>query len=136
MVAKFLLPEGDAKTIELLTVYAQSSAKYLAGIDAVVRRSKYLAQKEGRVRVAGLDVKRAIKESVIPSDSALAQAMEAPSRSNRKGRNTAQEMPVQPAFRGDARAVQEHPQNNFADRKSALTTEANRIPERGNLQEV
>ena len=75
LVAKFLLPEGDAKTIELLTVYAQSSAKYLAGIDAVVRRSKYLAQKEGRVRVAGLDVKRAIKESVIPSDSALAQAM-------------------------------------------------------------
>jgi hypothetical protein len=83
-VAKALLPEGDAKAIETLVRYAQGSAKYLAGIESAVCRARYLASKDGRERVSFGDVKRAIKESVIPSDSALARALAEPPKGGRR----------------------------------------------------
>jgi hypothetical protein len=135
-VSKSLLPEADEKTIELLTVYAQSSAKYLAGIDAVICRAKYLAQEEHRSRVNGSDVKRAIKESVIPSDSALAQAMEAPARNKRRRAIAPAAQPLQPHFRGNAASAQSPLKNNFAERKSALVPDAMETPTRGNLQDA
>jgi hypothetical protein len=51
--------------------YAEASAKYLAGIDYAVRRARYLAAKENRSMVSFTDIKLAIQENVIPSDSAL-----------------------------------------------------------------
>jgi hypothetical protein len=85
-VAKALLPEGDARSIEILVRYAQSSAKYLAGIVAVVRRARYLAGKAGREKVTMADLKQAIKGSVIPSDSALATSLaEATQRGGKRG---------------------------------------------------
>jgi hypothetical protein len=83
-VAKSLLPEGDSKTMELLVCYAQGSAKYLAGIESAVRRGRYLATRGGRGRVGFADIKRAIQESVIPSDSALAQALSEPAKHGRR----------------------------------------------------
>ena len=83
-VAKSLLPEGDAKTIELLVCYAQGFAKYLAGIESAVRRGHYLASRSDRGRVVFADIKRAIQESVIPSDSALAQALSEPAKHARR----------------------------------------------------
>lgn len=77
-VALALLPEGDSKTIELLSCYAQASAKYLAGIEAVVRRARYLAGTAGRKTVSREDIKRAIQGSVMPSDSALAKELAEP----------------------------------------------------------
>lgn len=74
-VSKSLLPEGCAKSIELLAAYAQASAKYLAGIDAVVRRARFLASNEGRQDVLFDDLKSAIQGSVIPSDAALSEAL-------------------------------------------------------------
>jgi hypothetical protein len=83
-VAKTLLPAGDAKSIEILVRYAQSSAKYLAGIETAVRRARYLAKKENRERVERADIKRAIQQAVIPSDSALATALAEPIKGSRK----------------------------------------------------
>ena len=93
-VAESLLPEGDAKTIETLVSYAQSSAKYLAGIESAVCRARHLARKEGRERTQFSHVKRAIKENVIPSDSALAQALAEPPRRGRR----AVLIPAEPAI--------------------------------------
>ena len=72
-----LVPGLDSRAVEVLVLYAQSSAKYLAGIKAVVDRAAYCARKEGRSGIQLADVKRAIKESVIPSDSAFSAAMQA-----------------------------------------------------------
>lgn len=92
-VAKVCLPEGDARSIEMLVRYAQGSAKYLAGIESVVRRARYLASKEQRQKVGRADVKRAIKESVIPSDSALADALSTSTRQGRRGNKALPEKP-------------------------------------------
>ena len=77
-VARSLLPEGDRKSIETLVAYAQASAKYLAGIEAVVRRARFLATKENRAKVQFADIKEAIQESAIPSDGALAKTLSTP----------------------------------------------------------
>jgi len=83
-VASALLPEGDEVALELLVRYAQSSAKYLAGIESAVRRARYLAGKEGRAKVVKSDIKRAVQDSVIPSDSALALAIAEPEKKSRR----------------------------------------------------
>lgn len=80
-VARALLPEGDAKSIELLVCYAQSSQRYLAGIESAIKRARYLAQKDSRDRAAFRDIAQAI-QSVIPSDIALAEALKDSRRSN------------------------------------------------------
>jgi hypothetical protein len=85
-VAGALLPEGDDPTLEILVRYAQGSAKYLAGIESVVRRARYLAGKDGRTKVSRADIKRAVQESVIPSDSALAQAIAEPEKKSGRRR--------------------------------------------------
>lgn len=84
-VAKNLLPEGCAKSIKALVLYANASAKYLAAIDSVVHRARYLAAKANRKTVALADVLSAMQESVIPSDAALAAALAAPGKSRRAG---------------------------------------------------
>ncbi|MBI2928044.1 MAG: ATP-binding protein [Verrucomicrobia bacterium] len=83
-VARSLLPGGDAKSIRTLVRYAQASAKYLAGIEAAVRRARYLAAKDGRTGVNRKDINSAIQESVIPSDTALTTALSEPLKSSRR----------------------------------------------------
>lgn len=82
-VAASLLPEGDSRTLEILVRYAQGSAKYLAGIEIIVRRARYLAGKDGRSEVSKSDIKRAVQDSVIPSDSALTNAIAEPEKKSR-----------------------------------------------------
>jgi hypothetical protein len=77
-VARSLLPEGDRKSIETLVAYAQASAKYLAGIEAVVRRARFLATKENRTKVLFANIKETIQESAILSDGALAKTLSTP----------------------------------------------------------
>jgi AAA domain-containing protein len=83
-VALALLPGGSADSVKALVLYAQSSRKYLAGIDAIVTRARFTCQKDGRQKVEFRDVKRAIQESVIPSDTALTGAIESVSTVQRK----------------------------------------------------
>lgn len=82
-VARFALPEGCARSIETLVVYAKISRKYLAGIETSVRLARARARKENRSVVTFDDIRFAIKDSVIPSDTALSQAIEEPSRCQR-----------------------------------------------------
>jgi hypothetical protein len=96
-VAESLLPEGDARAIEILVRYAQGSAKYLAGIECAVRRARYLAGRAGRKEVINADIKIAIQGSVIPSDSALAAALTQPAKGGRKRHLSPVEMPVEAA---------------------------------------
>jgi hypothetical protein len=101
-VARALLPKGDEKSIEILAEYANSSAKYLAGIEAVVRRARYLAKRDGRDDANRADIKAAIKESVIPSDTALAQSLATPAKAS--GRRLART--VQTPLKDDSGALQ------------------------------
>ncbi len=96
-VARALLPEGDAKCIELLVCYAQSSQRYLAGIESAVKRARYLAQKDSRDSAAFRDIAQAV-QSVIPSDTALANALADSRRSKEhlKSRHTLPAPAIQP----------------------------------------
>jgi len=76
-VVRSLLPGGDRKSIETLVAYAQASAKYLAGIETVVRRARFLAAKEDQTKVLFADIKKAIQENAIPSDAAVEKALSA-----------------------------------------------------------
>jgi streptogramin lyase len=96
-VAKASLPEGDSASIEMLVRYAQASAKYLAAIETATRRARFLAARDGRAEVARQDVKRAIAESVIPSDSALAEALSGPVRQSRRASKRVPEAAQEPA---------------------------------------
>lgn len=78
-VAAYILPDADARTIAALAAYATVSKKHLASIDAIAKRAEWLARHDGRDNASADDVKRAMKESVIPSDAALAKSLsEAP----------------------------------------------------------
>lgn len=83
-VALALLPDGDAKSIEALTEYARASAKYLAGMDAVVARAQFIVHREQRETISFSHIKRAIRESVIPCDGLLAAALQAEGKPARK----------------------------------------------------
>ena len=96
-VAKASLPEGDSASIEMLVRYAQASAKYLAAIETATRRARFLAARDDRAEVARQDVKRAIAESVIPSDSALAEALSGPVRQSRRASKRVPEAAQEPA---------------------------------------
>lgn len=140
-VARTLLPGGSKMTIEVLVRYAQGSAKYLAGIGSVVDRARYLARKEGQTDVACSLVQRAIKESVIPSDTALFNAMSEPEKPNRKARRIAVAGPLQEPFRGSEttarRPIAGGEETNFAppmsQRAHALPDPQNETVREGGL---
>jgi hypothetical protein len=110
-VARCVLPEGDAKSIEMLVCYAQGSEKYLAGIDLVVCRARFLAARTHRKEATRSDIKQAILQAVIPSDAALAQALAEPQAKGRgrrfNGPLTAPQSPISATEESDAQAVSE-----------------------------
>jgi|CZKM01.1.fsa_nt_gi hypothetical protein len=89
-VAKALLPGGDGATWGALAAYADVSKKHLASIEAIAKRSAWLASQDGKQTATAAHVRRAMKESVIPSDTALAESL-APARNAR--RNTFARLP-------------------------------------------
>lgn len=74
-VASAMLPGADGYLIKGMVLYAQTSGKYLGGMDAIAARARFISRAAGRQRVESLDVKRAIHESVTPSDEALKAAI-------------------------------------------------------------
>jgi hypothetical protein len=90
MVARALLPGADAATWGALAAYAVLSKKHLASIEAVAKRAAWLAGQDGKPSATAAYVHRAMKESVIPSDTALAESL-APGRQPR--RNTLARLP-------------------------------------------
>ena len=70
------LLHGDKRSIEALADYANLSQKYLAAIEHTVKQAIYLAKQDGRDKPEWLDIQSAIKTGVMPSDAALAAAIE------------------------------------------------------------
>lgn len=91
----------------MLVTYAQSSEKYLQGIESLARRARYLARNAGREQPTFQDVATALKEGVVPSDNALAAALAGarPESSRRKPAGTSARA-VQPACSLAAQPVQ------------------------------
>ena len=75
-VARAWLPHGDKRSIEALADYANLSQKYLAAIEHTVKQALYLAKQDGRDKPEWRDIQNAIKTGVMPSDAALAAAIE------------------------------------------------------------
>lgn len=87
-VASALLPSADAEILEALAQYAYLSKKHLASIESIAKRATWLANKEGQSEASKQHVKRAMKESVLPSDMALQESIavaKAPARKPRGG---------------------------------------------------
>ena len=74
-VAKSVLPEADAQVLRALAVYARTSSRYLAAIDSISKRARYIAMRDGRDVANAVDVRRAMQESVIPADTKLQSAL-------------------------------------------------------------
>ena len=68
-IAGHYLPEASKEVLHLLGAYARRSGKYLAGIEAVSKRARFLARKEGRTAPNGLDLEAAM----VQVDPAIAQ---------------------------------------------------------------
>ena len=105
-VARHWMPGGEEKAIRALIAYAQSSEKYLQGIESLVRRSRYIAAKANRTQPTFQDVAAALNEGVVPSDNALALAL---SGARQTSPRRAAARPVNAPFKPVARALQPAP---------------------------
>ena len=76
-VAKAVLPEANSQSLRALAVYARSSARYLAAIDSIAKRARYIAALDRRSEATTDDVRKAMQESVIPADAKLHRALAA-----------------------------------------------------------
>ncbi len=95
-VAKAVLPEANTQSLRALAVYARSSARYLAAIDSIAKRARYIAMLAGRAVAITEDVRKAMQESVIPADTKLHRALDA-TKGKQAKLTPAPMMPMPPA---------------------------------------
>lgn len=98
-VAGHLFPHASRKVVGVLADYALSSRRRLASLDAIANRARYLASQAGRNQASEEDIRRAMKESVLPTDQAIAKALEGRTAANRPKRGRTPAL-AQPARRG------------------------------------
>jgi histone H3/H4 len=101
-VAKAVLPEANSQTLRALAAYARQSARYLAAIDSISKRARYIAMQSGRATATTEDVRRAMQESVIPADTKLHRALDATNPRKLAKLKPAPALPVEVAARADA----------------------------------
>lgn len=75
-VANAVLPEVGQDVLLALADYASESSRYLAAVDSIAKRARYIAQSKGRSECNASDVHTAMKESVIPSDTMLVRTLD------------------------------------------------------------
>ena len=123
MVARALLPGADAATWGALAAYAVLSKKHLASIEAIAKRAAWLAGQDGKPSATAAYVHRAMKASVIPSDTALAESL-APGRQAR--RNTLARLPRMArgcaAAAGPSISVEDDPGTLITEPRGSLVT--------------
>ncbi|MEI7733478.1 MAG: ATP-binding protein [Verrucomicrobiota bacterium] len=61
-VARYVFPEGDDLTWEVLSRLVKKSPTRLAGIDTIVKRARWFASQEGRQKASPADLRRVISE--------------------------------------------------------------------------
>jgi hypothetical protein len=76
-VAKFALPQADKSTLKAVAIYARSSATYVAAIETISTRAAWTARQDGRDAATTEDVRKAMQECVIPSDTKLKRVLAA-----------------------------------------------------------
>jgi hypothetical protein len=74
-VAESLLPGAAAEDLKRMAVYACVSARGLAALEAIAKRAEWRAERSGRKIPTAEDIKVAMTESVIPSDTKLKLAL-------------------------------------------------------------
>ena len=74
-VARAWLPDGDKRSLQALADVAQISQKHLAAIQDMVELANFYAKENGRENAAWEDIRRAIRTNVLPSDTALLDAV-------------------------------------------------------------
>ncbi|HEY5298095.1 MAG TPA: ATP-binding protein [Verrucomicrobiae bacterium] len=97
-VASSLLPDSNSDSVKALALYARSSGKYLGGMDAIAERARFICKGEGRQKIEFRDVRRAIQESVTPSDEALKAALAGADGQKRRRAASVVATPLQSAF--------------------------------------
>jgi len=75
-VGRSVLPEASEEVLKALAIYARTSDRYLAAVDSIAKRAKYIAQLDARPNCTTADIRTAMKESVIPSDTLLVRALD------------------------------------------------------------
>ena len=66
-VARVIFPEGDAKLWQEMAGYADmNKLTKLAGLDALAKRARWLAERQRRAQATPEDLRRAMRESVTP----------------------------------------------------------------------
>lgn len=88
-VARSFLGDGLDDVVLAVATYAATSSRHLASIEAIARRAKFLAGADGRDAIEEDDVRRAMGESVLPSDRGLIEALEVPAAAGRSGGRSA-----------------------------------------------
>jgi hypothetical protein len=83
-VCRAFLPEASHQVLSVLSAYARTSARYLSAIESIAMRARYLASRAGRVECSTGDVRSAMKESVIPSDTRLNAVLEKARRGSQR----------------------------------------------------
>ena len=122
LVARAALGDANERAVAYLVDYAKASKRYLAGIDAVVSRARYVVRRANRETVTAADVRQAIQSSVIPSDSALVGALESTDKPPQK--------------RAGNRVSEPFQAGQFAERSAAASKPFESLPTRGQLAEV
>jgi len=95
-VSRAVLPEASPEVLKVLATYARASARYLAAVDTVAKRARYIAQRAGRASCKTEDIQTAMNESVIPSDTTLALNLEQAQNTSRRRRVLPTAAPAEP----------------------------------------
>ncbi|MEO5804702.1 MAG: hypothetical protein ABIR24_14345 [Verrucomicrobiota bacterium] len=74
-LAKHCAPQAESETIKAMVIYAYTSGKSLAGIDAMVKCARFIAKRNGRDDITEDDFNSAFNEYVKPSANALKDAL-------------------------------------------------------------
>ncbi|MDF7808723.1 ATP-binding protein [Pontiellaceae bacterium B12219] len=98
-IAKHYFPEASKEVSGILSWYAHRSGKYLAGLEAVSKRARFLARKTGRSSPNGSDLKAAMTQV----DPAIAEIFKQNKEPQKQIKQPAIEKPV---YKPSARPVQ------------------------------
>ncbi len=95
-IAKHYLPEASKELLQFLSAYARRSGKYLAGLEAVAKRARYLAKKSKRTTPNGADIEAAVTQ-VDPAIAQVFNQKEEPKNGEERQPAKPRKRPCKPA---------------------------------------
>jgi hypothetical protein len=94
-VGRDVLPDASEEILKVLASYARVSARYLAAVDSIAKRAQFIAQRNGRAQCTAADVRTAMQDSIIPSDTLLVRTLEQAKKTSGRSRPVAPMLPLQ-----------------------------------------